>query len=375
MSFAEEMSRFDGSRVSELIHSMSSADVRRALGTQRKTFRDLAALLSPAAEEMLDEIAAQAQADTLRHFGRAVQLYSPLYLSNECDNDCAYCGFSAANSALRSTLSDEEIVTEARALRAKGFHHILLLTGEAPRAIDKDRLAEVVRLLRPLFASISIEVFPMNENGYKTMVASGVDGLVIYQETYDKNTYLELHRSGRKRDYAFRLDAPEAGAAAGMRRVGIGCLLGLSDFRRDMFFTALHAAYLTRNFWRTQVTVSFPRIRQARSDYSPKYPVSDRQLALSICAMRLFLPRAGLLLSTRENPRLRDALLPIGITQMSAGSCTQPGGYASAKDNASQSQFEVNDDRSAEEVFAAIRSLGYDPAWKDWDAELSGGAR
>lgn len=366
MSFAEETARADYAEVAAQIAAATEADVRRALCARRVTIHDLAALLSPAAEGLLGQIAARAREETLRHFGKTVQLYAPLYVSNECDNRCVYCGFGAQHRIARVTLGDDEVMREAQALRDRGFRHVLLLTGEAPHAIDPDRLAGIARQLRRLFSSISIEVFPMDEAGYKSMVSAGVDGLTVYQETYDRDTYSAVHPSGRKRDCDFRLGAPERGAAAGMRRVGIGSLMGLSDFRRDVFFTALHGAYLARRFWRTHVTVSFPRLRSAQGGY---FPVADRQLALSICAVRLFLPRAGIVLSTREEPRLRDALLPFGVTQMSAGSCTQPGGYAGT--DAAEAQFEVSDQRTPEEVCAAIRSAGYDPVWKDWDAALS----
>jgi len=375
VTFADELARIERSNAAAIIDSATPADVRRALATERLTERDLAALLSPAAEQMLDEIGGRARETTLRHFGRTIGLYAPLYLSNECENECAYCGFSAANRVPRATLSEAEAVAEAEVLRDRGFRHVLLLTGESPRALDEARLARIVALLRPMFASVSIEVFPMAEDGYRTMVAAGVDGLTLYQETYDRATYARLHRSGRKSDFDARLLAPERGAAAGMRRVGIGCLLGLADFRRDIFCAALHAAWLSRRYWRTHITVSFPRLRHAEGGFAAAAPVTDRQLALAICATRIFLPRAGLVLSTRETSALRDTLLPFGITQMSAGSCTRPGGYLHPEEAANEAQFSVEDHRTAEEVFAAIRSAGYDPAYKDWDAELAGGAR
>lgn len=369
MSFAEEIARADHADAAALIASATESDARRALGARRITAHDLAALLSPAAEGLLGQIATRAGEETLRHFGRTVQLYAPLYLSNECDNGCVYCGFSARNRVARMTLSDDEVMREAQALRDRGFRHVLLLTGEAPRAVGAERLAGIARRLRKLFSSISIEVFPMDEASYESMASAGVDGLTVYQETYDRETYSAVHPAGPKRDYDFRLGAAERGAAAGMRRVGIGSLLGLSDFRRDVFFTALHGAYLTRRFWRTHVMISFPRLRGAEGGYSAGSPVSDRQLALAIGAVRLFLPRAGIVLSTREGPRLRDALLPFGVTQMSAGSCTQPGGYTGV--DAAEAQFEVSDERTPEEVCAAIRAAGYDPVWKDWDAAYS----
>jgi 2-iminoacetate synthase len=265
----------------------------------------------------------------------------------------------------RRTLTMEEIEAEARVLHERGFRHLLLVTGETPKLADNRYLCAAVERLRPLFSSISIEVYPMDEAGYRQVVESGVDGLTIYQETYDRGLYAEMHPFGRKRDYAFRLAAPEAAARAGMRRIGIGALLGLGRFRVEGFFTGLHALYLARHYWRTHLTVSFPRMRPADGGFQPLNPVPDRDFVQLICALRLLLPDVGLVMSTRESAQLRDHLLPLGITQMSAGSCTSPGGYA--EQDESGRQFVIDDERSHSEVAAMIARQGYEAVWKDWD--------
>jgi 2-iminoacetate synthase len=292
-------------------------------------------------------------------------MYAPLYLSNLCTNGCRYCGFNATNNVDRKTLTLDEIEGEAKIIQGRGFRHILLVTGEAPHVVNNDYLVQAVGRIRHLFSSISIEVYPMDEAGYRRMVEAGVDGLTIYQETYDQKLYAEIHPFGRKRDFAFRLQAPDRGGGAGFRRIGIGALLGLGQFQAEGFFVGLHALYLSRRHWRTHLSVSLPRMCAAEGGFMPPNPVSDRELTQLICALRLLLPDFGLVMSTRENAALRDNLLPLGITQMSAGSCTSPGGYSQPE--ASARQFDISDGRSAAEIAQMIRSKGYEPVWKDWD--------
>ncbi|MEJ2470922.1 MAG: 2-iminoacetate synthase ThiH [Desulfuromonadales bacterium] len=365
MSFYDIIQKYDPQQVLAEIEAMTATDVHRALATEQRDERDFMALLSPAAEDFLEEIAQQAHAITLRRFGRTILLYAPLYLSNECHNGCLYCGFSADNPIPRRTLTLEEIERDARLLHAQGFRHILLLTGEAPGRVGNAFIAAAAERIRPLFSSIGIEVYPMDSDGYRQMVAAGIDALTIYQETYDPQLYQQLHPSGRKRDYRFRLETPERGGAAGLRRIGIGFLLGLGNFRTEAFFAGLHGRYLAHHYWRTLLTVSFPRLRPAEGGFQPPNPVSDRQFVQLICAMRLLLHDAGLVLSTRESATLRDNLLPLGITQMSAGSCTAPGGYADK--GAATEQFTIDDARTPAEIAAMLRQRGYDPVWKDWD--------
>ncbi|KIH75591.1 tyrosine lyase ThiH [Geoalkalibacter ferrihydriticus] len=366
MSFLQVLQQYDRPRVEAQIAAQTAADVERALNSERLHAEELLALLSPAAEPFIETMAQKAHRQTVQRFGRNILLYAPLYLSNECVNGCLYCGFSANNQVPRRTLSLDEIATEAQMLHDQGFRHILLVTGESPKAVDNAFIAAAARRIRHLFSSIAIEVYPMETAGYQEMIAAGVDGLTIYQETYDSDLYRQMHPFGKKRDFAFRLATPERGGAAGLRRMGIGSLLGLGDFRFEGFCTGLHALYLSRHFWRTQLTVSFPRIRPADGGFQPLHPVSDRHFVQLICALRLLLPDVGLVMSTRESAKLRDNLLPLGITQMSAGSCTAPGGYTD-QDHSTR-QFAIDDDRSPAEVCRLIRARGYEAVWKDWDA-------
>ena len=365
MSFKEVIQKYEPLQVIAEIEAMTAADVQRALAAEQLDNRDFMALLSPAAEDFLEEMAQKAHAITLRRFGRTILLYAPIYLSNECHNSCLYCGFSVNNPIPRRTLNLDEIERDARILHGQGFRHILLLTGEAPGKVGNDFIAAAAERIRPLFSSISIEVYPMETEGYKEMVDAGVDGLTVYQETYDPELYQQLHPSGRKRDYNFRLATPERAGEAGLRRIGIGFLLGLGNFRSEAFFAGLHGRYMMHNYWRTLLSVSFPRLRPAEGGFQPPNPVSDRQFVQLICAMRLLLNDAGLVLSTRENAELRDNLLPLGVTQMSAGSCTAPGGYG--EEDSATEQFTIDDDRTPSEIADLLRARGYDPVWKDWD--------
>jgi len=366
MSFYDVIQTYDSRQVLAEIEAMTPVAVQRALASEQLDNRDFMALLSPAAENFLEEMAQKAHAITLRRFGRTILLYAPIYLSNECHNGCLYCGFSVHNKVPRRTLTLDEIERDALILHSQGFRHILLLTGEAPGMIGNDFIAAAAQRIRPLFSSIGIEVYPMETDGYRAMVEAGIDALTIYQETYDPELYAHLHPSGRKRDYRFRLETPERGGAAGLRRIGLGFLLGLGNFRSEAFFAGLHGRYLAHHYWRTLLTVSFPRLRPAEGGFQPPNPVSDRQFVQLMCAMRLLLHDAGLVLSTRESAELRDNLLPLGITQMSAGSCTAPGGYAE-QDSATE-QFAIDDDRTPAEIAEVLRSHGYDPVWKDWDS-------
>ncbi len=366
MTFAEEFRKYDHRKVLDQILGKKERDVEAALQAERPSIEDFQALISPAAEKYLEPLAARSHQITRQRFGNNIQMYVPLYISNECTNGCIYCGFSHCNEVTRKTLTPEEIDREALALHRQEFRHVLVLTGEAPNAVRDEDLAAAIRRIRPLFSSISIEVYPMDIDGYRKMVDAGVDGLTIYQETYDPALYAKVHLYGKKRDFLWRLETPERGGMAGLRRIGIGALLGLGDFYIETFFTGLHGLFLAHRFWRTQVSVSFPRIRPAEGGFDPLYEVSDRQMVQGICAMRLLLPDCGLTLSTRESARFRDNLIPLGITQMSAGSCTAPGGYSHQEEGTGQ--FSIDDDRSSEEISRVIRAKGYEAVWKDWDA-------
>lgn len=341
-------------------------DVERALRRDRRDLGDLAALLSPAAGARLEELAAAAHRTTVRRFGRTIHLFAPLYLSNECVSTCTYCGFSAGNEIRRRTLDVDEVRAEAHELAGRGFRHLLLVAGEHARIVSKDYLVECVRAVAPVMPSVSVEVQVWDTDTYRRLVDAGCEGLVVYQETYDRDTYGAVHLKGKKRNYDWRLAAPDRGAEAGMRRLGVAALLGLhADWRSDALAVAAHAAALVRRWWRCEVTVAVPRLRPAAGGYEPADPVGDREFVQLLCALRLFLPDVGITLSTRESPAFRDAVMPLGVTHMSAGSHTEPGGYAAP--SGAEPQFSVSDDRSPASVATALRAAGYDPVWKDWE--------
>lgn len=366
MIFYEEVKRYSWEHLTRKINTCSERDVERALAAQTLDLEGLISLLSPKAEGFLEEMAQRAHCLTEQRFGRVISLFAPLYLSNVCTNSCAYCGFNVQNPVQRLTLTVDQAAAEGRYLHEKGFRHILLVSGEAPQVVTLDYLVGVLKKLRSWFASISIELYPMETAAYEKLVERGVDGLVIYQETYSKKHYGDVHLAGKKRDYLWRLETPERGGEAGFRRIGIGALLGLSDWRVEGFHLGLHARYLLRNFWKSHLTISFPRIQPAAGAYQPSFPVSDAHFVQLVTALRLFLPDVGLILSTRESADLRDNLISLGITSMSAGSRTDPGGYVHATE--AEGQFEISDRRSPEVVADVIRRKGYEPVWKDWDA-------
>lgn len=337
--------------------------LRRPLGGLHAS--DLPALLSPAAADRLEDLAQLARARTLQRFGRGVRLFAPLYVSNECVSVCTYCGFSAGNEIARRTLTIDEAIAEATELVVRGFRHVLLVAGEHARIVSKAYLLDVVRALAPLVPQLSVEVQVWDEAFYADLVAAGCDGVVVYQETYDATTYDAVHLKGKKRNAAWRLGAPDRAAAAGARRLGIAALLGLhGDWRSEAIALAVHAEALCKRWWKAEVQIALPRLKPAAGGYEPADPVDDRSLVQLLCALRLCLPDVGVSLSTRERAELRDALVPLGITQMSAGSHTEPGGYA--EESAAEPQFEISDDRSPAEVAAALVGLGYEPVWKDW---------
>lgn len=342
----------------------TDADVTAALAREKRDLRDLAALLSPKAEERIEEIAQAAAALTLKRFGRAVRLFAPLYVSNACLSTCTYCGFSKGLDVTRRTLTPDEVEEEARLLTGRGFRHLLLVSGEHRVEVSPDYLLEVVERLAPFVPSLSIETQTWSDDTYARLVGAGVEGVVHYQETYDRARYAEVHVAGWKRDYDRRLASTERAAEAGIRRLGIGALLGLAgDWRADVLAVAAHAAFLLRRYWRTEVTVALPRIKASASGYQPVVPVTDRQYVQALAALRLYEPEAGIVLSTREPAALRDGLVRIAVTHLSAGSSTEPGGYAHPGE--AQEQFSVSDERSAAEVAAMLRAAGYEPVWKD----------
>jgi len=342
-------------------------DVEKALAKEDLSPLDFWALLSPAAEDYLERMAKKAQKITLRHFGRTIQLYAPIYVSDYCDNQCLYCSFSARNRGARRKLSLDEVEREAAFIAEAGLRQILLLTGESKKESPLDYLRYCVRILRRYFSSIAIEVYPLAVEDYKTLVAEGVDGLTVYQETYNEDIYKSVHPAGPKRNFRFRLETPERGAHTGMRQVNIGALLGLADWRKEVFSLGMHAQYLQDRFPDVEIGASVPRLRPHAGAFQSTCAVSDQNMVQIVLALRLFMPRLSIALSTRENSRFRDNLIPLGITRMSAGSATSVGGYtAPLRNDNALSQFEIADHRSIPEVMAVIRRKGYEPVFNDW---------
>lgn len=324
-------------------------------------------LLSFEAEKRLEEMAQQAHNLTLNNFGRTIQLFTPMYLSNYCQNQCAYCGFNSLNDVPRKKLTLEEVEKEAIAISSTGLSHILILTGESREMSPLQYIKDCVSILKKYFSSISIEIYALTESEYADLINAGVDGLTIYQETYDQALYEALHKAGPKKDYVFRLDAPERAARAGIRSINVGVLLGLGDWRKDVFLMGLHAKYLQDNFPDVEIGVSVPRIRPAEGNFKIANNVSNRNMAQIIAALRLFLPRAGISISTREGPEFRENLIPLGITRMSAGSSTQVGGHIAQLDAQSNPpQFEISDARSVEQIKEMLAAKGYQAVLKDW---------
>jgi len=371
MNFYEEWQRQDFATIARTIAAKTSNDVRRALGRVRAglDIDDLTALLSPAAAPFLEEMAQLSHQLTVERFGRTMQLYAPMYLTNVCANVCTYCGFSAQNRIPRKALDDAEILAEAAVLKQMGFDHVLLVTGESTR-YGTPYFKNALRLLRPHFSSLSIEVQPLDEADYAALASDGLSAVLVYQETYNADAYRLHHLSGPKADIAYRLETPDRLGRAGVKKIGLGALYGLSDWRADAWFTGLHLRYLERRYWRTRYSISFPRLRPHEGKDTAVTPFDERDLVQTACAFRLLSPEVELSLSTRENEAFRNHAFRLGFTSMSAGSRTNPGGYASAPD--SLEQFEIDDSRSPAEVAAFLRSQGYEPVWKDWDSTYDG---
>jgi 2-iminoacetate synthase len=368
MSFAEVHAKFSWDEVLSSIQKRTSADVLKSLARAENGLCDLEDfknLVSPAAEPYLENLAKISHERTVQRFGRTIQMFAPVYLSNECQNVCTYCGFSAGNKVARRTLNPAEILKEAGALKKLGFKHILILTGESTH-VEMPYFIAALDYLRPHFSSLSMEVQPLETRDYQELRTHGLNSVFVYQETYHRETYTVHHPKGRKSDFLFRLDAPDRIGAAGINKIGLGALFGLEDWRAECFFTALHLQWLERKHWKSRFSISFPRLRPHEGNLQPKVEMTDRQLVQAICAFRIFNGELELTLSTRESQIFRDHAFKLGITSMSAGSRTNPGGYAEGKD-ASLEQFAIEDARSPSELAEMLKSRGYEAVWKDWD--------
>ena len=353
---------WDGTQ--ESIYGKTTNDVEQALSSSNRNLEDFKALISPAAEPYLEQMAQVSHATTKKRFGNTMQLYVPMYLSNECQNICTYCGFSLDVDIKRITLNDVQIMKEVEVIKNMGYDHVLLVTGEANKTVGVEYFKHVIELIKPHFSNISIEVQPLEQNEYEILIEKGLHTVLVYQETYHKAAYKLHHPKGKKSNFDYRLDTFDRLGKAGIRKIGLGTLLGLEDWRTDNFFCALHLEYLQRTYWKTQYSISFPRLRPCAGGVDIKSPVSDKQLVQLICAFRLFNEEVELSLSTRETPLFRDKAMKLGVTTMSAASKTSPGGYSS---NDNLEQFEISDDRSVPEIVNMIRNNGYEPVFKDWD--------
>jgi 2-iminoacetate synthase len=368
VSFVSEFNALPLTTLLQRSLGASTFAARASLGKAELSLSDFAHLISPAGAELLEPLSRRSRQMTQQRFGKVIRLFAPLYLSNECINACKYCG------------------------------NILLVSGEHPKFVSTDYMAQCVSLLHEEVPSLSLEIGPMETEEYRPIMQAGAEGLVVYQETYDRAVYTDMHTAGPKRNFEWRMETPERAYAAGFRRIGIGALYGLGDWRFEALSVAAHAAFLLRNCWKAQLTISLPRLRPCAGEFQPLTHLSDRELVQLVCAFRLMFPDVGLVLSTRESAKLRNGLIPLGITLISAGSHTEPGGYTGAgKDKlhhtergkivelgASEwatpdnrpvnatSQFQIADERSAREVADLIRQLGYEPVWKDWDMALTG---
>ncbi|MFI5203003.1 MAG: 2-iminoacetate synthase ThiH [Flavobacteriales bacterium] len=368
-TFANIIEKYTWQQIRDQVYSVTSTDVERALHANKRGVREFMALISPAAENYIEEMAQRCRQETLRRYGNVIHMYVPMYLSNECQNICTYCGFSLGNKIPRKTLSDEEIIKEAIAIRSQGFEHILLVTGEANHTVSVPYFKNALKILKPYFSQVSIEVQPLEENEYKELSGHGVHSVLVYQETYNRERYKEFHPKGKKSNYQYRLETPDRIGKAGMHKIGLGVLLGLDDWRIENYFMAMHLGWLQKNYWKTRYSVSFPRLRPFSGGEFTPFPFSDKNLVQLISAYRLLNPELELSLSTREPQKLRDKLFGLGINSVSAGSKTNPGGYS--VDANSLEQFEIDDQRTPAQVAKAIKTAGYEPVWKDWDPVLS----
>lgn len=368
-SFREIFDSYDWDEVSRSIYSKTADDVVSALSNPRPDLEDFKALISPAAEHYLEQMAQKSLTLTQQRFGKTIQLYAPMYLSNECQNICTYCGFSYDNKIPRKTLNSIEIEKEAKILNDLNFRHVLLVTGEANQLVGVPYIKKAISLLRPKFDNISIEVQPLNTDEYRSLIEEGLHAVLVYQETYRKEDYKLHHPKGKKSNFYYRLETPERLGEAGVHKIGLGALYGLEDWRVDSFFVALHLNYLERKYWQTKYSISFPRLRPFSGGLEPKVNMTDKDLVQTIAAFRIFNNEVELSLSTRETEHFRNNIVPLGVTSMSAGSKTNPGGYAENKES-SLEQFEISDERSPEQIAEVIKSHGYEPVWKDWDIVL-----
>ncbi|OCB76892.1 2-iminoacetate synthase ThiH [Flavobacterium crassostreae] len=363
--FKSVFENYDWETIKLKIYQTTSKEVVQSLAKTKRNLDDFLVLLSPAAQPYLEQMAQECHRLTQKRFGKTIQMYAPLYLSNECQNICTYCGFSLDNKIKRKTLMDSEIKQEVKALKDLGFDHVLLVSGEANYTVNINYFLNAIEVIQKDFSTLSVEVQPLSQEEYTLLHKAGVYSVLVYQETYHQEVYKKYHTKGKKSNFDFRLDTPDRIGKAGIHKIGLGVLLGLEDWRTDSFFNALHLDYLQKTYWKTKYSVSFPRLRPAEGTVPPNFIMDDKDLTQLICAYRLWNEDLEISISTRENETFRNHIIPIGTTSMSAGSKTNPGGYV--VDPQSLEQFEISDERSVSEIAHIIKQSGYEPVWKDWE--------
>lgn len=369
--FADVIDLYSWEGTTEAIASATPADARRVLARAKAGATlnpdEFAILISPAAAPLLEEMAQMSQAITRRRFGLTMSMYIPMYVSNACTNKCVYCGFNHDNKFARTTLTLDQVRQECEAIKELGpFQNLLIVSGEYPSLCGVDYLEKVLKVARPMFHNLTIEVQPLKMEQYKQLVGAGLNGVVCFQETYHREAYKKYHPRGMKSHYAWRLNGFDRMGQAGVHKIGMGVLIGLEDWRTDLTMLARHLRYLQKRYWRTRYAVNFPRMRPSESGYQPNVIMTERELAQLTFAFRIFDNDIDISWSTRETAALRDNMAPLGVTSMSAGSQTEPGGYRVSPQ--ALEQFEVSDSRTPAEVVEAIRRHGLEPVWKDWDA-------
>lgn len=364
-TFADVFAQHSWDKITSDIYGKTISDVEQALANPKRDIEDFKALISPAARPYLEQMAQLSSQLTKKRFGNTMQMYVPMYLSNECQNICTYCGFSMTNKIARRTLTDSEILREVEFLKNKGYDHILLVTGEANRTVGVPYIKHAIDLIRDKFSNITIEVQPLDQPEYETLVESGLYAVLVYQETYHKDEYKKHHPKGKKSNFYYRLETPDRLGKAGVHKIGLGALFGLEDWRTDSFFTALHLRYLQKTYWKTKYSISFPRLRPHSGGLDPKVEMTDPDLVQAICAFRLLDEDVELSMSTRESEIFRNNVVKLGITSISAESKTNPGGYV--VEPQSLEQFEISDERSTEKIAEMLKKQGFEVVWKDWE--------
>lgn len=377
MSFYDEIQKYDWEEVKAAIYAttkeQAEAAVAKSEAGTRLTMSDFAAIISPEGDKLLERIAKQSALITRRRFGYTMQVYIPLYLANYCSNSCVYCGFSCKNSIKRSVLDSEQIERECLAIKKHPFQHILLVTGESDRYSGVKYLGDAIAQVKQHFDQVSIEVQPMDTADYRYLMEKGLYSVAVYQETYNESRYPTYHPHGKKANYRYRLETPDRLGEAGVYKIAIGALLGLEDWRTEAFFVTLHLRYLESRYWKSKLSLSFPRLRPFVGEgFQPNSIVDERNLLHLMCSYRLMSEDAEISLSTRERPHFRDNAIKICVTTVSAGSKTTPGGYSDYEATKELEQFSVNDDRSIDDIVEHIRQAGLEPVWKDWSLYLQG---